>query len=90
MLKTIEGRRLLFVALIGSIFPLACVEKRAVDIVGPEQPVSDLPVAPAAPVAPEAPVSLEVDQIQTKAPASKNKKGSVRPTKKVQNKRSTK
>lgn len=52
-----------------------CAEKKVEDVVTPEQPVTDLPVAPAAPVAPEAPIMRELDEPSSKTPTVNKNKG---------------
>jgi hypothetical protein len=64
-----------------------CTEKKAEEVVAPEQPLTDLPVAPAAPVAPEAPVTMEIDERAPSEPVAKKKKPKAKPAGKTQNKR---
>lgn len=64
-----------------------CTEKKAEEVVAPEQPLTDLPVAPAAPVAPEAPVSMEIDEPAPSGTVGKKKNSKAKPAVKTQNKR---
>jgi hypothetical protein len=66
---------------------LGCAEKKAEEVVAPEQPLTDLPVAPAAPVAPEAPVTMEIDERAPSEPVAKKKKPKAKSAGKTQNKR---
>jgi hypothetical protein len=86
-MKMLKCRRIVFVSLIGFIFPFACVEKKTEEVVSPERPLTDLPVAPAAPVAPEAPASMEVDDNTPKRANPKTKKSVIKPAKKIRDKR---
>jgi hypothetical protein len=86
-MKMLRCRQIVFVGLIGFFFPFACAEKKAEEVVAPEQPLTDLPVAPAAPVAPEAPVTMEIDERAPSEPVAKKKKPKAKPAVKTQNKR---
>jgi hypothetical protein len=86
-MKMIRCRQFILMGLIGFLLPFACAEKEAEEVVTPEQPLTDLPVAPAAPVAPEAPVSLEVEESVPKSAAPIKKKTKLKPGKKTSNKR---
>jgi hypothetical protein len=86
-MKILRCRQIIFVGLIGFFFPLACAEKKAEEVVAPEQPLTDLPVAPAAPVAPEAPITMEIDEPAPSEPVAKKKKPKAKPAGKTQNKR---
>jgi len=71
----IEFRGKIIVTVLAWMLTLwSCAEKKAEEVVVPQEPVSELPVAPAAPVAPEAPVSLEAEQtpaVKSSKPAKK-------------------
>jgi hypothetical protein len=86
-MKMLRCRQIVFVCLTGFFFPFACAEKKAEEVVAPEQPLTDLPVAPAAPVAPEAPVTMEIDERAPSEPVAKKKKPKAKPAGKTQNKR---
>lgn len=64
-----------------------CAEKKVEDVVTPEQPLTDLPVAPAAPVAPEAPIMRELDEPSATAPTVNKNKGAGKASKQIKSKK---